>query len=77
MADATLPARGEQGYQPLVEAIIDYTISMLDLAGRVTSWNADAQRLKGYADEEIVRAHVSRFYTSVGLYDQQTSNSDH
>src|SRR6185295_12949327 len=30
--------------------------------GRVASWNAGAQRIKGYAPEEIIGRHFSRFY---------------
>src|SRR5262249_36009141 len=32
-------------------------------AGRITSWNAGAQRISGYADSEILGAHFSAFYT--------------
>jgi PAS domain S-box-containing protein len=35
---------------------------MLDAEGRVASWNAGAQRISGYAAEEIIGAHFSRFY---------------
>ncbi|HJT42536.1 MAG TPA: PAS domain S-box protein [Rhizomicrobium sp.] len=50
-------------YRSLVEAVTDYAIYMLDPAGIVTSWNAGAQRFKGYAPREIVGQHFSRFYT--------------
>ena len=36
---------------------------MLDENGRVSSWNAGAERFKGYAAEEIIGEHFSRFYT--------------
>ena len=36
---------------------------MLDPEGRVTSWNAGAERIKGYAPAEIIGEHFSRFYT--------------
>jgi PAS domain S-box-containing protein len=36
---------------------------MLDPEGRVTNWNAGAERIKGYAPEEIMGEHFSRFYT--------------
>ena len=38
-------------------------IYMLDPEGRVATWNAGAQRIKGYAPEEIIGQHFSRFYT--------------
>src|SRR5258705_392166 len=47
----------------LVDAITDYAIYMLDPDGRVASWNAGAQRIKGYAPGEIMGQHFSRFYT--------------
>src|SRR5579884_1459642 len=55
---------GDDGrYRLLVDAITDYAIYMLDPDGRVTSWNAGAQRFKGYAPSEILGEHFSRFYT--------------
>ena len=45
-----------------MDAVVDYAIFMLDPQGRVVSWNAGAQRIKGYAAGEIVGQHFSRFY---------------
>jgi PAS domain S-box-containing protein len=45
-----------------VNAVQDYAILILDPDGVITSWNAGAQRLKGYAAEEILGKHVSVFY---------------
>jgi PAS domain S-box-containing protein len=50
-------------YRELVEAITDYAIYMLDPSGIITSWNAGAQRFKGYTPREIIGQHFSRFYT--------------
>src|SRR5579884_1232788 len=50
-------------YRILVEAVTDYAIFMLDPSGVVTSWNAGAQRIKGYTPQEIIGQHFSRFYT--------------
>ena len=55
--------RSEQQFRLLVQGVTDYAIYMLDPEGRVTSWNAGAQRIKGYEEEEIVGEHFSRFYT--------------
>jgi PAS domain S-box-containing protein len=52
----------ERRFRILVEGVTDYAIFMLDPEGRVTNWNAGAQRIKGYAPEEIVGEHFSRFY---------------
>ncbi len=47
----------------LVEAVTDYAIFTLDPEGHITSWNAGAQRIKGYTRDEIVGRHFSQFYT--------------
>lgn len=52
----------EQRFRLLVEAVTDYAIFMLDTDGHVASWNAGAQRFKGYTTEEILGQHFSRFY---------------
>jgi PAS domain S-box-containing protein len=46
----------------LVENVVDYAIFGLNRAGCVTSWNAGAERIKGYRAEEIIGQHFSRFY---------------
>ena len=53
----------EGRFRMLVEGVIDYAIYMLDPSGVVINWNAGAERLKGYAPEEILGQHFSRFYT--------------
>lgn len=50
-------------YRMLVDAITDYAIYLLDTEGRVSSWNAGANRFKGYTEAEILGEHFSRFYT--------------
>lgn len=55
--------QSEQRFRLLLQSVIDYAIYMLDIDGRVTSWNAGAERFKGYAAEEILGEHFSRFYT--------------
>src|SRR3954466_4635358 len=54
-------------YRVLVESVTDYAIYMLDPTGVVSSWNAGAQRFKGYTAEEIIGQHFSRFYTEEDL----------
>jgi PAS domain S-box-containing protein len=53
---------GEQ-FRRLVEGVTDYAIYMLDINGRVSSWNPGAQRIKGYKPEEIIGQSFSKFYT--------------
>jgi PAS domain S-box-containing protein len=49
-------------YRLLVENIRDYAVFLLDETGRVVTWNAGAQRIKGYRAAEIVGKHFSAFY---------------
>ena len=53
----------EDPFRQLVETTRDYAIFLLDRGGRILSWNAGAERIKGYAAHEIVGQHFSRFYT--------------
>ena len=50
-------------FKLLVQSIVDYAIYLLDPNGFVTSWNAGAERIKGFQTEEIVGKHFSTFYT--------------
>jgi PAS domain S-box-containing protein len=52
----------ERRYQYLISGINDYAIYMLDPQGHVSSWNAGANRFKGYVAQEILGQHFSRFY---------------
>ena len=61
-AEAKLRESEEQ-FRLLVQSVTDYAIFMLDVRGHVASWNAGAQRIKGYAPEEIIGRHFSDFYT--------------
>lgn len=53
----------ERNFRLLVEGVADYALYMLDPTGTITSWNIGGQRIKGYAPEEILGQHFSRFYT--------------
>jgi PAS domain S-box-containing protein len=55
--------RSEERFRLLFESVTDYAIFMLDPEGFVASWNAGAQRIKGYAPAEILGLHFSRFFT--------------
>jgi PAS domain S-box-containing protein len=54
--------QSEERFRSLVEGVKDYAIFMLDPQGRVATWNAGAERIKGYRAEEIIGQHFSRFY---------------
>ena len=49
--------------QLLIDSVIDYAIYMIDLDGRVASWNSGAARLKGYSAEEIIGQPFAKFFT--------------
>ena len=53
----------ERRFRLLVQSVVDYAIFQLDRDGIVTSWNAGAERIKGYTADEIIGQHFSRFYT--------------
>ncbi|WP_418131126.1 PAS domain S-box protein [Variovorax sp. 375MFSha3.1] len=52
----------EERFRLMVEGVKDYAIFMLDPDGHVASWNLGAQQTKGYAAEEIIGQHFSKFY---------------
>lgn len=56
--------RSEERFRLLVEAVEDYAIFMLSHEGVVVSWNAGAQRIKGYCAGEIIGRHFRIFYPS-------------
>jgi PAS domain S-box-containing protein len=53
----------ERQFRLFAEAVTDYALIRLDADGVVSGWNAGAQRIKGYAEAEIVGRHFSCFYT--------------
>ncbi len=55
-------AKSEETFRSLLTSVKDYAIFMLDPQGRISSWNAGAERIKGYKAEEIIGQHFSRFY---------------
>jgi PAS domain S-box-containing protein len=47
----------------LVEQVVDYAIFVLDASGNIASWNAGAQRIKGYTPQEIIGKPYALFFT--------------
>jgi PAS domain S-box-containing protein len=54
--------QSEERFRLLVHGVLDYGIFMLAPDGVITSWNAGAERINGYREEEIVGKHLSIFY---------------
>jgi PAS domain S-box-containing protein len=54
--------QSEERFRQLIANVKDYSILTLDPAGRITTWNDGAERIKGYTAEEIMGEHLSRFY---------------
>jgi PAS domain S-box-containing protein len=52
----------EERFRLIVQTTKDYAIFMLDVEGRVTTWNEGAERIKGYRAREIIGRHFSVFY---------------
>ena len=58
---------GEEHFALLVAGVRDYAVFLLDPQGNVVTWNAGAERIKGYAAEEILGQHFSTFYPAEDL----------
>jgi PAS domain S-box-containing protein len=54
--------RSEEMFRLLVASVREYAIFLLDPEGHVLTWNAGAERIKGYSAEEIIGKHFSQFY---------------
>jgi PAS domain S-box-containing protein len=63
LADKSLQESVET-YRILLDEVRDYAIFMMDPQGQIVSWNADAQRIKGYKAEEIIGHNFSCFFPS-------------
>jgi PAS domain S-box-containing protein len=56
-------AVSSEDYRLLIDSVTDYAIFLMDVSGRVQSWNSGARRIKGYEPDEIIGQHFSVFYT--------------
>ncbi len=62
ISDITVFAQQENLFRLLVSRVRDYALFVLDPQGRIATWNAGAERIKGYRADEIVGRHFSVFY---------------
>ena len=51
--------QSEEKYRMLLDGVQDYAIFMLDPRGKVISWSASAEHIKGYTAEEIIGHNFS------------------
>lgn len=54
----------EERFRLLVEGVKDYAIFMLDPSGHIVSWNAGAENVTGYWEQEVIGRHYSCFFTA-------------
>ena len=52
----------DRRYRLMIEASTDRALLTVDRTGRVTSWNAGAERLLGYKDSEVIGKDYSVFF---------------
>ena len=62
-ASAGIPVSDKELFALLVEGTADYALVLIDVEGRIASWNMGAQRINGYEEAEIVGQSFSRFFT--------------
>jgi PAS domain S-box-containing protein len=53
----------EKRYRLLIDGVHDHAIFMMDTRGLVVTWNAGAQRIKGYSADDILNGNFARFFT--------------
>src|SRR6185503_13603946 len=51
--------QSEERYRMLLDGVQDHAIFMMDPRGRIVSWNAGAERIKGYKADEIIGQNYS------------------
>jgi len=70
----TRPAVGgtAESFRLLVDSVKDYAIFILDPGGHVLTWNAGAERIKGYQAHEIIGKHFSTFYPPEDIANHKT-----
>ena len=64
---STALEHNDERFRLLVETIKDYAIFMLDNEGIVRSWNAGAQKIKGYSADEIIGRPFTVFYPEAAV----------
>jgi PAS domain S-box-containing protein len=53
--------------QLFVDSLSDYALVVLDVDGKVLTWNAGASAMLGYAESEVIGRHFSCLYTQTDI----------
>lgn len=61
----------DESFRILIQSVKDYAIFLLDIDGRIATWNAGAELNKGYSQEEIIGKHFSIFYGPKDIEDRK------
>jgi PAS domain S-box-containing protein len=61
----------EQQFHRMTDSVTEYAILQLDAEGNVLTWNPGAQRIKGYAPQDILGRHFSSFYTRQAVWERK------
>ncbi|MEN9337138.1 MAG: hypothetical protein RLZZ500_2125 [Bacteroidota bacterium] len=61
----------ENVFYKMIYEVSDYAIIMMDANGTIMNWNVGAQRIKGYASEEVIGSSFKRFYTEKDKTEQK------
>jgi PAS domain S-box-containing protein len=62
--EPSVPTATQPSYELLVHSIVDYAIYMLDVHGRIVSWNKGAERILGYRPDEVTGQSAAMFYSA-------------
>jgi PAS domain S-box-containing protein len=69
--------QSEELFRQLVKGAKDYAIFMLDLQGKVVTWNTGAELITGYTEAEIIGQHMSILYTQEEVENKKPTRELH
>lgn len=64
----------EETFSLLVSSVKDYGIFLIDPQGNILSWNAGAEKIKGYSAEEAIGKNFTMFYTDADIARKHPQN---
>jgi PAS domain S-box-containing protein len=64
----------EELWQTITANVTDYAIFMLSADGKIATWNAGAQRILGYTEQEIIGHSFSEIFTPADDQKEQPQN---